>query len=212
MPKLGRTGCGAVGLAVLLLGCVAVVAAGRALSRLPDRDRAEEIFGGPGRTILAYEVWDGEAHILIRFAPDQPFHFDHLLLDWISIEWPPVPAWQLTGMWYSADPTTAPASWHLARCTGVMGESCDKDTELFGQINAPEIVTLEVLAGGHRYRFPVAPPGFAVRLDGFRGRPETVRWLDAAGRTVWPSPAGDGADRRPDAKRIGGSSLSTSLP
>jgi hypothetical protein len=196
VPTRGRAGCGVAGLAVILVGCGALVAIGQVFSRLPDRDRADEIFGGPGRTIFAYEVWDGEAHILIRFAPDQPLHFDHLLLDWISIEWPPVPAWQLTGMWYSADPTTAPASWYLAPCTGVFGELCDKDTELFGQINAPEIATLEVLAGGRRYRFPVAPPGFAVRLDGFRGRPESVRWLDAAGRTVWPASAASGPVRR----------------
>lgn len=67
-----------------------------------------------------------------------------------------------------------------------MGESCDKATELSGQLNAPEIVTLEALAGGRRYRFPVAAPGFSVRLGGFRGVPGAIRWVDAAGRVVWP--------------------------
>ena len=83
------------------------------------------------------------------------------------------------------DATDAPASLGVARCTGLFGEGCDKETELFGQVNAPEIVALEVLAEDTWRRYPVSPPGFAVRLDGFRGRPRDYRWLDAGGRVVW---------------------------
>ena len=171
-----------------LLGLVVVCAgpaAGReALGQPPSRGRAEELFGRPPRAILAYKVWDGVPHILFQIEPGGRLHCDYLRLDWVSIEWPPRPAWQWTGVWSMAAPTAAPASLHVARCTGIHGEECDKETELFGQINAPEIATLVVLVEGRWRRYPVAAPGYAVRLDGVRGAPTDDRWLDAAGQIV----------------------------
>ena len=168
----------------LVLACAALAAVRDALGRPPERGRAAAIAHGE---LLAYEVWDGVPHVLFRGSPfaDGRMVFDHLRLDWISIDWPPAPAWQLSGSWYAVGSTDAPASLHVARCTGVTGEACDKATELFGQINAPSIVALEVRVGAAWRRYPVAPPGFAVRLDGFRGTPTDYRWLDANGRVVW---------------------------
>ena len=75
-------------------------------------------------------------------------------------------------------------SLHLAPCTGIVGEECNKETELFGQINDPAIVVLEVLVEGRWRRYPVAAPGYAVRLAGVHGAPTDYRWLDAAGQVV----------------------------
>ena len=105
--------------------------------------------------------------------------------DPIAIELPPIPRWQPSGKWYSIPATSVPASIGVARCTGILGESCAEDTELFGQINAPEIVALEVQYEGAWHRFPVAAPGYIVRLDSFSGVPTAYRWLDADGDVVW---------------------------
>ena len=167
---------------------VAGAAARDAFFRPPSRDRAADVLRGVGE-VIAYEVWDGVPHAVVRerHGPlGRPrVIFDHMRADPISIEWPPTPAWQLTGAWYYMDATDAPASLGAARCTGVLGERCDKETELFGQVNAPEIVALEVLVEGAWRRYPVSSPGFAVRLDGVRDRPSDYRWVDAAGHVVW---------------------------
>ena len=102
----------------LTAALVGLAAAHEALGRPSSRGRAEELFGTPPRAVLAYEVWDGVPHILFRLDASSPISFN-LVLDRISIEWPPAPAWQFSGAWYSAEPTDAPANLHLARCTGI---------------------------------------------------------------------------------------------
>ncbi len=185
-PPSRRLAVGSVVVVGLVLVCVALAGVRDALGRPPERGRAAAITHGE---LLAYEVWDGVPHILFRGSPfaGGRIVFDHLIPGWISIDWPPTPAWQLSGFWYAVGPTDAPASLHVARCTGIMGEACDKATELFGQVNAPSIVALEVRVGAAWRRYPVAPPGVAVRLDGFRGTPTDYRWLDTNGRVVWSS-------------------------
>lgn len=172
--------------ACAVLACVGGAAWADALRGVPSRRWAEENLSGD---VLAYEVWDGTPHLVFRFEDDagagDRIFFDHLRQDLVSIEWPPTPRWQWTGNWYSIAATDAPASLGVARCTGVMGEACDKPTEVFGRVNASEIVALELGYGGAWRRFPVAAPGFAVRLDGDHGAPSSYRWLDAAGRPVW---------------------------
>ncbi len=133
--------------------------------------------------LLAYRVWDGVPHVL--FEHEGRIVLDHLEQDPVSIELPPVPRWQLSGKWYAIPATGAPASIGVSRCTGVLGESCAKDTELFGQINAPEIVTLEVQYEGAWHRFPVSAPAYIVRREGFTRPPTAYRWLDADGDVVW---------------------------
>ena len=176
-------------LALVLLGaagCVGGAVLIEALRRPPSRAWVEENVSGQ---VLAYEVWDGTPHLVFWFREDWPsdgkVYFDHLRQDPVSIGWPPLPRWQWTGSWYYIAGTDAPASLGVARCTGVSGEACDKPTEVFGQVNAPEIVALEMEYGGAWHRFPVAAPGFALRLDGFRGAPTAYRWLDRGGRAVW---------------------------
>ena len=137
----------------LVAVCTGLVAGREALGQPPSRGRAEELFGQPPRAVLAYEVWNGVPHILFQIEPADRLHFDHLRLDWASIAWPPRPAWQWTRAWCTAAPTAAPASLHVARCTGIHGVGCDKETELFGQINAPESATLEVLIEGRIGRY-----------------------------------------------------------
>lgn len=201
----------AIGLAVLIAATIAQ----ETLLRSPSRERAATALRGAG-DLIAYEVWDGVPHAVVRERPGRwgapRVIFDHLTADPVSIAWPPVPAWQLTGAWYVVAATDVPASLGVARCTGINGEACIKETELFGQINAAEIVALEVLVEGAWRRYPVAPPGFAVRLDGFRGRPTDYRWVDAAGRVVWtaaqdPSVVAPWRGRRDDQERRRGRDL-----
>ena len=170
-------------LALLLsVGYAGVFCAVDELGDPPAREEATELVSPLG-SVLAYEVWNGEPHVV--FARSSKVHFDHLRLDWISIAFPPTPLWQLTGAWYIIDATDAPANLGVARCTGVYGELCSKTTEVFGQINELEITALELRFAGEWHSYPVSSPGYAIRLEGFRGTPTDYRWLDAAGRVIW---------------------------
>jgi hypothetical protein len=71
---------------------------------------------------------------------------------------------------------------------GRQGERCSQTPELFGQINDPDIVAIEVLVDDQWHRYDARKPGFAIRLDGASGRPARYRWLDAEGKTVWEIP------------------------
>jgi hypothetical protein len=114
----------------------------------------------------------------IVFGLGDHVHFDRLRLDWISIEWPPTPRWQWTGFaWSYIDTTTAPASAGLT--------TWRQGNVVFGQVNSPEIVTLELEIDGKWRRFPVSSPGYAVRLSGFGEIPTAYRWLDASDRVIW---------------------------
>lgn len=163
---------------IVLVGCVYLF---NYVQRPPSRDdaAANMTFGGE---LFAYEVLHGTPHVAFRFPNGGKLIVDHLRLDWISIEFPPKPAWQLTGNWTGTANTSAPASVAVSHCTG---GRCQGDTELFGQIDASEIVAVEVLYDGRWHRYPVAVPGYIVRLDGYRGTPEEYRWLDVTGEVVY---------------------------
>jgi len=165
-------------LILLTLGVVAVV--WHSFETPPSQEWVEQNLSGEQ---LAYHVWDEVPHVL--FQLDDRVYFDHLKLDRISISLPPVPRWQMTGNWYYIDITDESASFSVARCTGALTESCPgHDTEVFGQINDREITALEMLFDGTWHRYPVAAPGYAIRLEGFQGTPSDYRWLDVAGRVV----------------------------
>ena len=168
-----------VGVAALVALLVVSVAAVRHLGRPPSRGWVEANLSGE---LLAYAVWDGTPHALVEIAGE--LMFDHLILDWISIEWPPTPRAQLSGNWYRGRSTDVRASLYIARCTGIMGESCAKVTELYGEINVPTIRWLEVTVDAGRRKSAISAPGFAVRLEGARARPTAIRWLDADGRAI----------------------------
>ncbi len=55
---------------------------------------------------------------------------------------------------------------------------------IFGQVNAPGIVTLELEIDGTWRSYPISSPNYAVRLCGFDETPTGYRWLDAGGRVV----------------------------
>jgi len=127
------------------------------------------------RPVMAFQLWDGTPYVVFRL--DDHVYFDRLRVDWMSIEWPPTPRWQWTGSWASIDTTADPASAGLATSTA--------GNVVFGQVNAPEIVTLELEIDGAWRSYPVSGPGYAVRLSGFDERPTGYRWLNEAGRMVW---------------------------
>jgi hypothetical protein len=141
-----------------------------------------------GDNLLAYAVWDGVPRAVLAdpFGGVGRVHFDLMIRgDWFWPNWPPRPQWQLMGLGYSIAASDAPATVGYAPCLGIMGERCAQRPELFGQVNDPNIVAMEVLVGDSWRRFAVAAPGFAVRLDGAMSEPAGYRWLDVGGRTVW---------------------------
>jgi hypothetical protein len=168
-----------LGVCLLLPLCIVGQALGGYLGRPPSRAWVEDNLYGD---VLAYEVWDGVPHVLVR-RDDGELQFDHLILDRISIDWPPTPRWQYSGLWYTANDWRMSAVLRVAPCAGVLGEGCGKPVELFGTVASPAIVALEVLVDGAWRRFPIAAPGFVIRLDG-RSLPADHRWLDAAGNEV----------------------------
>lgn len=141
-----------------------------------------------GDDLLAYAVWDGQPRAVLEMG--HRVAYDLMIPgDWFWPEWPPRPQWQLMGLGYSIAASNAPATVGYAPCVGFMGERCAQSTELFGQINVDDIVALDVWVGDSWQRFPVAAPGFVVRLAGVAGAPSGYRWLDPAERVVWETPA-----------------------
>ena len=116
-------------LCVVLILFIAGTAARDAFLSPPRRDRAAEAVRGIGE-LLAYEVWDGVPHAVVRerHGPRDASRviFDRMRVDVISIEWPPTPAWQLTGAWYYIAATDAPASLGVARCTGTLARGATR--------------------------------------------------------------------------------------
>jgi hypothetical protein len=55
---------------------------------------------------------------------------------------------------------------------------------LYGVINDPSIVALEVEFGDHVERYPVSSPGFAFRVEDTSGSPDRHGFLDANGEPV----------------------------
>lgn len=133
------------------------------------------------RPVMAFQHWDGAPYVVFEFGDSGHVYFDRLRIDWVSIEWPPTPRWQWTGQWSYIDATTAPASAGLT--------SSDAGTVVFGQVNDPGIVTLELEIDGSWRSYPISAPGYAVRLSGFDATPTGYRWLDAGGRVIWSADA-----------------------
>ena len=160
--------------------------------RLPPPSRAGIEEGLQGQ-VVAYEVTESGAFVALDYG--QRIAFDELEVDLGSInnwfrtlsEWPPVLHWQLDGLGYKAPKIEDPASVALAACPGVPGESCGAPPWIFGQVNDPAIVALEVERGGITASYPVAVPAFAIQLEPLDAgpAPSGYRWLDAAGREVW---------------------------
>jgi hypothetical protein len=137
-----------------------------------------------GDNLIAYAVWDGVPRAAV--ISGKRLAYDEIVPgDWFWPNWPPAPQWQLRGWGYSIAATDEPASIGIGSCPGYRGEACGWPLELYGQVNAPDIVAMEVRFSDGWRRFSVAAPGFAIRLDKNSSWPLAYHWLDAAGRTVW---------------------------
>jgi len=140
-------------------------------------DSQQDIESRLERPILAFEVWDGTTYIVVEYG--DAIHFDRLILDPVSLEWPPLSRWQWSGNWSSLPVTDDAAS--VARSVSPIPRV------LFGQVNDESIVTMEVDANGTVQRFAVAAPGFLVPYDGPLPPSTEVSWLDQDGNVVWMS-------------------------
>ena len=156
-------------LAACLVGGGALVAVVQRLGEPPSAQWVHDRLWGDD--LLAYAVWDGVPRALVATGGGRVVYDQMIRGDWFWPNWPPAPQWQLMGLGYGMAASSAPASVGVARCVGVWGERCEQPSELFGQINDPTIVAMEVLLGGAWRRFAVAAPGFAVRLDGAASEP-----------------------------------------
>lgn len=168
---------GIVAIAVLLP--VAAVLGLNSLLAAPSRSEAARVVYGE---LLAYEHLHGDPHVV--FHHRDRIYFDHLKRDYKYLLTRQSPGWVLSGLWYYIPETDEPASVGVARCTGILGEECDKSTEIFGQINSAEITTLEVEYDEEWHRFTVESRGYAVRLNGFKDAPTGYRFLDGNGEVL----------------------------
>ena len=175
--------------AALLLGGTAFFAFVRTQDEPPPASWVRDELWGDH--LLAYVVWDGVPSAVLsgEVGRDDRMNYDRMIRgDWFWPTWPPRPQWQLMGLGYSIARSDAPATVGYAPCVGILGERCRQPPELFGQINDPSIVAMEVQIGDAWRRFAVAAPGFAVRLEGVTGEPSGYRWLDPEGHVVWEMP------------------------
>ncbi len=140
-------------------------------------DSQQEIESHLERPILAFDVWDGTTYIVFEYG--EMVHFDQLVYDPVSLDWPPLGRWQWSGNWSSLPVTSAPAS--------VAVSDFPISRVLFGQINDTSIVTMEADVNGTIQRFAVAVPGFMVQYEGPLPPSTEVRWLNADGNVVWTS-------------------------
>lgn len=164
---------GVVVVALFLVGLVLLI---DWLGRPPQFQAAAE--AQLDRPVMAFALWDNTPYVVFDTGDSGLVYFDRLRIDWISIEWPPTPHWQWTGFdWSYIDMTTDPASAGLTTWRG--------GNAVFGQLNAPEIVTLALRIDGAWRGYPVSAPGYAVRPAGFDQTPSGYRWLDAAGQVLW---------------------------
>src|SRR5665811_194101 len=115
---------------IIALVIAAIVGMARLANHLGDPPQTQrEAESHLDRPLIAYAVWDGVPHAVFVFGGS--VHFDRLILDWVSVEWPPTPRWQWTGNWSTLGVTTDPASVGVS---GALGEQV-----LYGQINARNI-------------------------------------------------------------------------
>lgn len=181
----------ALAAAIAIVAVAGLVWLGDRLTAVPATQREAEAH--LDRSLLFYEVWDGTGYVVFEFGGT--LHFDRLRLDLVSIEWPPTPRWQWTGMWWTIDTTTGPASAGVGSTSRLTGPSTTDPPGhyvIFGQVNDPEITWLEVQSNGEWARYPVAAPGYAIRLPPENPRPTAARWLDAHGEILWTAPVQDG--------------------
>ena len=149
------------------------------------------------RQIIAYALWEDVPFVVFEYGG--ALHFDRLVLDLVSIEWPPIPRWQWTGSWWTMPVTTNPASVGTAstqrsvptdpyRYASGPDAGCGANQGrlvIYGQINADSIAWLEVRSDGEWQRYPVSAPGFAIRLTEGRPVPRDFHWLAADGAVIW---------------------------
>jgi hypothetical protein len=179
--------------ALAIIAGVGFVRVGDRLTHVPEMQR--EVESHLGRAVLFYEVWDGTGHVVFEYGGT--VHFDRLVLDWVSIEWPPTPRWQRSGDWWTIDSSSDPATVGIGStlsyseacrpgvCTGNAGGEDIDAPVIFGQVNDPDIVWLAVQANGAWTRYPVSSPGLAIRLPEEASVPDVYRWLDAEGHVIW---------------------------
>jgi hypothetical protein len=127
-----------------------------------------------GQDVLAYTSEGSRPFVVFAFG--NAVHFDALKLDWPSLEWAPKPRWQWSGHWTSIPLTTDPAS--------AAASVLPQRGAVFGQLNDPAIVRVEILVNGSWQGEEVRGSGYLVWLTE-AGVPHEARFLSAAGKVIW---------------------------
>ena len=148
--------------------------------RAPERTEIPLLFSGSVKKIYAYEVWNGKGYMLFSKTPNygdsNKIYFDRIT--------------RFGGIWTgwqgSIPITQEPASLGVNHCTGYseVPPEC-KTVDVFGQINDPNIISLELFYYDTWHQYSVVSPGFAIRIENFNGVPSDFRWLSADGSVVF---------------------------
>lgn len=132
------------------------------------------------RPFLAYEIRDDTPVVVFQMYECGEYVFiDRLQLDRMSMGVPFPPGWQWTGVWSSFESSSDPES--IAFDRGLW------ETALFGQVNDPAIVAVEVLAGSETTVDPVSMPGILIELNDDDAEPDAFRFLNTHGAVIWTS-------------------------
>lgn len=127
------------------------------------------------RKVYGYITVDGTGWVATRFV--DKVIFDHLILDPKPMGIPPEPRWQWSGDWTSMPVTDDSASARTA--------SADGTRVVFGQINDPAIVSMEIETTGTDIAAEVTAPGYLVSLERAPGDVQQVRFLNETGDVVY---------------------------
>ncbi len=166
----------------VLLVVVAIVALGgvRIAERVTDPPATlAEAEGELESPLLFYSIWDGTPYIVAEVG--DLVIFDRL---YFNLDMGVMPEWLWTGWWSYLDVTDDPAS--------VAVSDFPIRNVLFGQVNDPAIVTVEVQVSDKWTAYPVESPGFAVQASRITRIGAPVRWLDVNGTVVWTGVVDDG--------------------
>lgn len=138
----------------------------------------DDLTGDLPQQVLAYEVIDGTPLIVAEFGPS--IFLDTLRLERISMDMPPYPKWQWTGMW---ERVSHPDALATADLTSYFGP-----TVLYGLINHDDVTDMHVVRDESVIQvIPVAGPAYIISVSDVK-LTDTIIFVDANGARMFETP------------------------